>query len=103
MTDQIVVGIAIGVAAPVVWLILRVASRWMARTISGQVVDAIGDSLQRRWRLDIDDALGDALEPIHAELKTNGGTSLKDQVSSIGIRLGNIESQLGDGRHSQAG
>lgn len=90
MNEQIVVGVVIGVTVPVVILILRFSSKWMARTISGQVVDAIGDSLQKRWRGDIDAAL----EPIHAELKTNGGTSLKDQVSSISLRMGNVESQI---------
>lgn len=94
MSSQIVVGISIAVGAFVIVGLLRVLSKWFARTISSQVVAAIGDSLQKRWRKDIHNELAKALAPIHAELKTNGGTSLKDQVSSISLRMGNIESQL---------
>jgi hypothetical protein len=89
MTDQILTGVVIGVAVPVSVILIRTISRWMARTISDQVVDAIGDSLQARWRKDIDEAL----EPIHAELRINGGTSMKDQVSSLGLRFAALEAQ----------
>jgi hypothetical protein len=94
MSREVAVGVAIGVATPILYLIVRAVTKWFARTISRQVVDAIGDSLQVRWRADIDAALDDALASINAELKTNKGSSLKDHVAAISLRLSNIEAQV---------
>ena len=72
------------------WHALGKGIRWISREVAENVVEAIGDTLSARWKADMDRAL----TPIYAELKDNGGASLKDKVKSIDQRLGDIEQQL---------
>lgn len=65
-------------------------ARWITRSISHEVVDAIGDTLSERWNKDMERAL----RPLKTELETNGGFTLKDRVLIMDGRLSDIERQL---------
>jgi len=76
-------GAAWTVSAIVVGGLLLAALKWVTAyattAIAFQVVDKIGDSLQDRWKSDIDDALAS----VQDELSYNGGQTVKDMVRQI--------------------
>lgn len=76
-------GIAVAVGLAVILIPL---SRWLLRAVANQIVREI----QPHWQHD----LTDALAGIREELTTNGGSSIKDQVSEIWLRMGNLEQQI---------
>jgi hypothetical protein len=63
---------------------------WLSRAISTQIHSDIKDSLLP----DIEAMLDEKLSMIRSELSTNGGTSVKDRVDAIDMRLANVEQQL---------
>ena len=77
MIDLWMVAVPAG-AASVLWVV-----RYVTKAIAAQVVEQLGDSLQTRWKHDIDVAT----DPIFEELSYNGGTSLKDMVRRIERQL----------------
>lgn len=72
-----------GVGVAVVWAV----TKWVVEAIALKVVTNLVDSLQPLWQADLEEALEDAMEPIRAEVTTNGGGSLKDRVLSVERQL----------------
>ena len=78
MSQQLWVVAGVLLAAGLLWFV-----KYAITAIATQVVSQIGDSLQTRWKSDIDEALNDVRE----ELSYNGGTSVKDIVRRIERQL----------------
>jgi hypothetical protein len=75
----LVLGACIAVATPYM-------VKFLASAIAEKVVHEIGDSLQSRWKADIDKAVEPVDARLHAiekELSPNGGESLFDKVARI--------------------
>jgi hypothetical protein len=102
--EQVVPGVAIIAShwevfvTPIATLVLggliltavKPAVGWLSRAISAQIHTDIKDSLLP----DIEAMLDEKLSMIRSELSTNGGTSVKDRVDAIDMRLANVEQQL---------
>ena len=88
MTDQALiwiglVSVAVGSAVGVV------ARDFIGEAIVDLFVERLAKRLQGVWTEDFEEAL----EPIKAELTTNGGSSVKDRVNDLWLRFGNLERQ----------
>jgi hypothetical protein len=75
----LILGACIAVATP--YMI-----RFLSSAIAEKVVHELGDSLQDRWKADVDKAIEPVDARLHAiekELSPNGGDSLFDRVARI--------------------
>jgi hypothetical protein len=76
---QYVLGMVLAVASPFV-------IKYIARSISKQIINDLGDSLQTRWKSDIAreiEPFDGRLHAIEKQLSPNGGDSLFDRVARI--------------------
>lgn len=65
-------------------------TRYATRAIAALVVSDIGDALEFRWQIAIDEAvepINEQIEEIRAEVTVNGGGSLKDRVLEMQRQL----------------
>jgi hypothetical protein len=74
------------IPAAIIAFLTPKALTFLASAIAEKVVHEIGDSLQTRWKADIDKAIEPVDARLHAiekELSPNGGESLFDKVNRI--------------------
>jgi len=103
--------VAAGMLVPATTWIVRWLARAIVASIDGGLDERLADRMQDRWRADLDDTIGpirthldgistridpmsDTVAALAAEVRPNGGDSLRDQVDHLTVRLGNVEGQL---------
>lgn len=75
--------------AAVVWSTPKLLA-FLVEALADAVVDRLEDRLQPRWAADVDDAL----ETIAKELTTNGGKSVKDQVTQTAQAVAELQTAI---------
>ena len=96
--------LALVIAAAVAWFVPKALNQikrfltWLMRLFghvaAGAIVTALEEQLAPSWAADFDDALGEALAPILAELTDNGGSSLKDKVNATALHVKQIQQDI---------